>query len=632
MSYYCPSCKENRDTQEAVCPDCGSRLIKLRKNSLVGVELDNKFVVKSLLGQGGMGAVYLAHQTNMDRDVAIKVLAPEFASDENVVARFYQEVRAVSKLRHANCITVYDFGQTDDDLLYIVMEYLEGRPLSRLVKDEAPVPLERAAHIVGQICDALGEAHQKDIIHRDLKSDNIFVTNQYGNPDFVKVLDFGIAKLPASEGMTAVTKVGIIIGTPSYMSPEQAQSLEIDARSDLYSLGVILYELLSGTRPFQGETPVALIMSHVKDEAPSIREAVPHLDLPVEVEQFLFRTLAKSPDQRPSNAAEFKRELFCCLENPGSNVWAASAVGRMPVDSEEEIRTQLLDTSGERSLDEVRGPGRIDDNAPLPAATMTLLHDEVSVKQAIRKQAEKFEDPTTNRKPPVTVKPAPRTAAPRATLMSSQGSQKTLLAGIVGAVVLALIVIVAIVLAGSPDEDVRLARAGELKPGVVAAGRDAGHSDDVKENGRTRSKRRRDAGSRVEDVAAKPPTDPDPDPEPEKTVVEINTVPKGAAVWAASDEAIRIKQLCRTPCEHSYRPRNPNELLIVRLDGFKDAILVVDWARSVVRQDLKLERDPTFTRKPPKKPNNGKPRKPNRKLLIIPEDEPKKPKGLLSLD
>ena len=238
------------------------------RDKLEGRIIAGRYEVLERVGVGGMGTVYRAYQASMDREVALKVLSRALTDDEQNVKRFHQEAKAASRLRHPNTITLHDFGQTEDGILFIAMEFLEGRPLDGVLGD-GPLDPVRAIRIMAQVCRSLHEAHKAGIIHRDLKPDNVYLTELEGEADFVKVLDFGVAKLKeSSKEAGTLTQAGMIFGTPRYMSPEQSQSQDLDARSDLYSMGVILYELLTGHPPFDADNPVAILIQHVHEAPP----------------------------------------------------------------------------------------------------------------------------------------------------------------------------------------------------------------------------------------------------------------------------------------------------------------------------------------------------------------------------
>lgn len=317
MTRICPDCEHTYDAELQCCPHCGQRLVMAPERSLIGVELDGKYAVREVIGQGGMGVVYRAHQLNMSRDVAVKTLRPEQACRPEALRRFFREVRAVSRLSHVNSITVHDFGQTAEGLPYIVMELLRGSPLSAVIRTDAPLPLGRAADIVAQVCDALGEAHAQGIIHRDLKPSNVFLAQQHGNAELVKVLDYGIAKVSSPDGSSNLTETGLIFGTPAYISPEQVQGRRLDARADLYALGVMCFEMLGGVRPFKGGSDLETLFEHVTGPVPTLGALTPGVSVPTSLELFISRTLAKEPDDRPDDAAAFKRELLACRDEVG---------------------------------------------------------------------------------------------------------------------------------------------------------------------------------------------------------------------------------------------------------------------------------------------------------------------------
>ena len=276
----------------------------------VGQTLDEKYLVEEHLGAGGMGAVYRARHLLMDRPVAIKVLHQRFLEDEAARARFQQEARAAVQLRHGNAVSVTDFGQTSDGCVYIVMELLEGRTLREIFNREAPLETARAISIMLQASDAVAAAHDAGIIHRDLKPSNILVTQSADQPAAVKVLDFGIAQFTPddNDGANTVERTNTVFGTPRYMSPEQYHGSELTPAADVYSLGVILYEMLAGTVPFSGSTPAEIAQKHAQDPVRSPREIV--AAIPEEIERIVMHALEKQAADRPANAAEFRRKLL----------------------------------------------------------------------------------------------------------------------------------------------------------------------------------------------------------------------------------------------------------------------------------------------------------------------------------
>jgi len=283
----------------------------------VGRTLDDKYLVEEQVGAGGMGAVFRARHLLMDRPVAIKFLQQRFVEDEAARGRFQTEARAAVKLCHPNAVSVTDFGQTSEGVIYIVMELLEGRTLREILSREAPIETARAISIMLQASDAVAAAHDAGIIHRDLKPSNILVTQSADQPAVVKVLDFGIATFSADddEDATALAHTNSVIGTPRYMSPEQHNGNELTAAADVYSLGVILYEMLAGMVPFSGSTPAEIAQKHANDLPHSPREIV--AAIPPDVEHVVLHALEKQPSDRPANAGEFRTELLETAERLG---------------------------------------------------------------------------------------------------------------------------------------------------------------------------------------------------------------------------------------------------------------------------------------------------------------------------
>ncbi len=271
-----------------------------------------------------MGAVYKAQQPSMDRFVAVKILHSKFTNRKDLVSRFRREARAMSHLTHPNTAKVFLYGQLEDGACYIVMEYLEGKNLGQVVRHEGPMKPGRAAAVLIQACGALEEAHQKGIIHRDLKPENIFLCKQGGIEDFAKVLDFGLAKVTEREmqpGSLILTQEGMVFGTPEFMSPEQAQGKTLDPRSDVYSLAIILYELLTGKLPFDARSPMEYITLHVQAAPIPLSRRAPDRSFPPGLEAVLAKAMAKDPADRYQSAAEFATALHAL--NPDAEVLQA---------------------------------------------------------------------------------------------------------------------------------------------------------------------------------------------------------------------------------------------------------------------------------------------------------------------
>jgi eukaryotic-like serine/threonine-protein kinase len=274
--------------------------------------LNGAFHIQQKIGSGGMGAVYKAHQPEMNRLVAVKILHPKLADRKDLVSRFGREARALSQLSHPNTVRVFDYGELEDGPLYIIMEFLDGRNLNQTVRVEGAFPAERALPILIQSCGALDEAHKAGIIHRDLKPENIFLVQSAPYRDFPKVLDFGLAKVGEQQmrpGSVVLTQEGMVFGTPEFMSPEQAQGKTLTAASDVYSLAVILYEVLTGKLPFDAKNAMEHIQHHVTGRPISINQRAPGRTFPPLLEQIVHRALAKRPEDRFASAADFGTAL-----------------------------------------------------------------------------------------------------------------------------------------------------------------------------------------------------------------------------------------------------------------------------------------------------------------------------------
>jgi serine/threonine protein kinase len=301
--------RESKDDDEPTLVMTAASSPTVAVEPLIGRLIEDKYRIDSKLGAGGMGAVYRAHRILIGDEVAIKILHPQHVSEPQEAERFRREAQASARLKHPNAVSIYDFGVTSDGLVYLVMELVEGQSLRQIIKQQGPVTPSAAGEVLNQVCAALDEAHRQQIVHRDLKPDNIIV-NPMVSGLRVKVLDFGIAKL---RDLTAgnLTQTGSVMGTPHYMSPEQCLGEELDSRSDIYSLGIVLYEMLAGVVPFNSPTSTAVVVQHVNQSPPSLRAI--NLSISPAVEAVVLHALAKKREDRPQTAGALATEFATAL-------------------------------------------------------------------------------------------------------------------------------------------------------------------------------------------------------------------------------------------------------------------------------------------------------------------------------
>ena len=361
----------------------------LGEDPLISQLVADRYRVIRRLGEGGMGAVYLAEHVVIEKKIALKVLALELARRQDLVARFLQEARSASRIGHENVIDISDFGQSAEGYVYIAMEYLEGQDLGQVVRAEGALAWSRVRDILVQICRALRAAHDKGIVHRDMKPENIFLIHREGRPEFVKILDFGIAKIMGVDANgPRLTRTGMIFGTPEYMAPEQAEGKEADHRVDIYAVGCIAYHLMTGQTPFVAENFMAMLTKHLMEDPvpPSVRR--PDLAITPEMDALVLKALEKDRDRRYQNMAEFLQAVSTCRgpdtqsgqlaaasytrEMGGANAKAALKVAKP---AERASDTELVPRDWEGSADSEFGyrPARSKPNQKLILAVVGVI-------------------------------------------------------------------------------------------------------------------------------------------------------------------------------------------------------------------------------------------------------------------
>ncbi len=338
----CPSCGHRGEAER--CPNDGFPMVDEdhfhddeTEELLAGKVFGGRYRVDAIVGAGGMGRVYRATHLNMQQTVALKVMRKELSGQRTAVKRFFHEARACSKLQHHHTIKVHDFGVAEDGNAYLAMEFLKGRPLDAVLASSGALGTERAVHIAKQVCKSLEEAHEHGIVHRDLKPANIFLVDMAGERDYVKVLDFGLAKLvEGSETAESLTGSGMVVGTPAYMSPEQVNGDDLDGRSDIYALGVVLYQMLSRRLPFEGKKTTEMLVKRLTVDPTPLEQRLPAgRSVPGWLCELVHRMLARRVDDRPATVAEVRT----CLELERADISEAGAAA-----TREMIRAPVAET------------------------------------------------------------------------------------------------------------------------------------------------------------------------------------------------------------------------------------------------------------------------------------------------
>jgi serine/threonine protein kinase len=323
----CLVCNFQFSDEQDLCPKDLSKLVPVGKDPLIGMLIQDRYRIESLVAKGSMGVVYKAMQEAIGRAVAVKVMHGYLVNDDESMKRYHKEAKAASRLNHPNITTVYDFGVLASGQPYIVMDLLQGKSLADILNERGQLTMGQTLMVMNQVCQALGEAHNRGIVHRDIKPENIVIEElQDGRGIHVKVVDFGIATFSAGEDDTIgkITKTGTICGSPFYMSPEQCDAGKTDTRSDLYSLGIVLFECLTGMVPFESKDIYLVLSAHVKDPPPRLSKVRPDMEFSQEIEMVVAKALAKDADARFQSAQEMWNALAAAAGSPAAKRQAAA--------------------------------------------------------------------------------------------------------------------------------------------------------------------------------------------------------------------------------------------------------------------------------------------------------------------
>ncbi|HKY03988.1 MAG TPA: SUMF1/EgtB/PvdO family nonheme iron enzyme [Blastocatellia bacterium] len=443
----CPQCGKTYGKQVQVCPDDNATLaLAAPPDPMIGRVLAERYKIVAKIGEGGMGAIYKAVHTKMDRVCAIKLLTSLSTDSEAAVERFKREARMASSIDNPHAVTIYDFGEAEDGLLYLAMEFIEGRQLTDIMKNNRVIGGARVVHIVEQVAEALGAAHSLGIVHRDLKPDNIMICRKGAESDYVKVLDFGIAKTIADDGNENLTKTGFVLGTPVYMSPEQLSGEKLDARSDIYSLAIIVYEMLSGKLPFEGDTAHSIMIKRLTSSPVPLRNVSPNVS--DAVDRVVMEALARDPENRLPTVSAFASELRQAVQvgtqalnpratsalaeeskGPATMEWATNIDSQLlvPKDPPGTVGFEALSVSepitsggGNGSASHQTG----EDDRATPPAEIRVTENRASVKEAAKEAPPVIAEPPTASPTVVERSSAPTRAeaAPESTIVGKENA------------------------------------------------------------------------------------------------------------------------------------------------------------------------------------------------------------------
>ncbi len=305
----CSACGREYDDDVRFCQNDGTTLRAAASEEIIGSVIADRYHITKKLGEGGMGAVYLGEHVKMGRKSAIKVITQSMSSDAEAIARFNREAANAAQINHPNVCGIYDFGETSEGLIYLAMEFIEGEALTALLEREGALSPKRAGSILRQAAEALQAAHDLGIVHRDLKPDNIMIARERDGSDLVKVVDFGIAKAMGGESEQKVTKTGLVVGTPEYMSPEQLSGDQLNGKSDTYSLGLVFFRMLTGILPFQAESSQEIMIKRLTDDPIRLIDALPNANFPAPLQAAIDRALQRMPADRYEKASQFGHDV-----------------------------------------------------------------------------------------------------------------------------------------------------------------------------------------------------------------------------------------------------------------------------------------------------------------------------------